>query len=124
MKRFTRTNVLLLLAVVALAAAPVGLGLGAGRDEPFAGADAMAERRIADDHPDYQPWFRGLPGPQPAEIESALFAVQAALGAGFIGYYLGAARTRRRLAAGPPPGVGRSPSDSDNRQSDDRGGAS
>jgi cobalt/nickel transport protein len=101
-KAFTRTNLLLLLAVVALAVAPLALGLGAGRAEPFTGADSLAEKRIAEDHPEYRPWFSPLYEPPSAEIESALFALQAALGAGFLGYYLGVARTRRRLAAGAP----------------------
>ena len=99
MRAFTRTNLLLLLAVIALAVAPLVLGTGAGRDEPFVGADALAETRITEDHPDYRPWFGPLYEPPSGEVESALFALQAALGAGFIGYYFGVARTRRRLTA-------------------------
>jgi cobalt/nickel transport protein len=99
LKKFTRTNVLLLLAVIALVIAPLVLGLGAGKDEPVAGADALAEERIVADHPDYEPWFHSLYEPPSDEIESGLFALQAGLGAGFLGYYFGVARTRRRLAA-------------------------
>jgi cobalt/nickel transport protein len=101
MKAFTRTNLLLLLAVIALAVAPLALGLGAGKDEPFAGADALAETQITEDHPDYKPWFSPLYEPPSGEVESALFALQAALGAGVIGYYFGVARTRRRLTPTP-----------------------
>ncbi|MFI7024111.1 energy-coupling factor ABC transporter substrate-binding protein [Micromonospora sp. NPDC049900] len=96
MKSFGRTNLLLLLAVVALAVAPLVLGLGSG-DEPFTGADALAEEAIVNDHPDYEPWFSSIYEPPSGEIESALFALQAALGAGFLGYYFGVARTRQRL---------------------------
>ncbi|MER5457062.1 energy-coupling factor ABC transporter substrate-binding protein [Micromonospora sp. NPDC002389] len=96
MKSFGRTNLLLLLAVVALAVAPLVLGLGSG-EEPFAGADALAEEAIVNDHPDYEPWFSSIYEPPSGEIESALFALQAALGAGFLGYYFGVARTRQRL---------------------------
>lgn len=97
MKKFTRTNILLLLAVIALVVAPLALGVGAGREEPFSGADALAEERITADHPDYEPWFHSLYEPPSGEIESGLFALQASLGAGFLGYYFGVARTRRRL---------------------------
>ncbi|TDC42563.1 energy-coupling factor ABC transporter substrate-binding protein [Micromonospora sp. KC213] len=95
MKRFTRVNLLLLLAVLALAVVPLALGLGSG-EEPFAGADALAEQAIVEDHPDYEPWFTPLYEPPSGEVESALFALQAALGAGFLGYYFGVARTRQR----------------------------
>ncbi|PZG20883.1 energy-coupling factor ABC transporter substrate-binding protein [Micromonospora craterilacus] len=96
MKSFGRINLLLLLAVVALAVAPLALGLGSG-EEPFTGADALAEEAIVADHPDYEPWFSSIYEPPSGEIESALFALQAALGAGFLGYYFGVARTRQRL---------------------------
>ncbi|TDC39193.1 energy-coupling factor ABC transporter substrate-binding protein [Micromonospora sp. 15K316] len=102
MRRFSRTNLLLLLAVVLLAVAPVALGLGSG-DEPFAGADALAEQAIVDSHPDYEPWFSPIYEPPSGEVESALFALQAALGAGFLGYYFGVARTRRRYRAAEQP---------------------
>ncbi|RKN34092.1 energy-coupling factor ABC transporter substrate-binding protein [Micromonospora musae] len=102
MKRFSRINLLLLLAVVLLAVAPVALGLGSG-EEPFAGADALAEQAIVDDHPDYEPWFSPIYEPPSGEVESALFALQAALGAGFLGYYFGVARTRRRCRIAEQP---------------------
>ncbi len=38
---------------------------------------------------DYEPWFESLWKPPSGEIESLLFASQAALGAGVIGYYIG-----------------------------------
>jgi cobalt/nickel transport protein len=103
MRSFGRTNLLLLLAVVALAVAPLVLGLGGG-DEPFVGADALAEEAIVADHPDYEPWISSIYEPPSGEIESALFALQAALGAGFLGYYFGVARTRQRLRAERPAG--------------------
>ena len=39
--------------------------------------------------PDYEPWFSPLLEPASGEIESLLFALQAALGAGVIGFVLG-----------------------------------
>lgn len=40
-------------------------------------------------NPDYEPWFSSLYEPASGEIESLLFAVQAALGAGVAGFILG-----------------------------------
>lgn len=101
MKR--HVNWLLLLAVVLLAALPLWLvekpaADAAGKPvEIFAGADNKARDLIGEIAPDYRPWFAPLMEPASAEIASLLFALQAALGAGFIGYYLGAAVTREKL---------------------------
>lgn len=96
MKRNTKINLLLLLVVVALAVLPLALGLGDHKEEPFAGADAEAESAITEIQPDYKPWFSPLYEPPSGEIESALFALQAALGAGVLGYYFGLRRGRRQ----------------------------
>ncbi|HZF88084.1 energy-coupling factor ABC transporter substrate-binding protein [Streptomyces sp.] len=96
MSRNTRINVLLLLVVVALAVLPLALGLGDDEEEPFAGADAQAETAITEIDPDYEPWFSPLYEPPSGEIESALFAVQAAIGAGVLAYYFGLRRGRRQ----------------------------
>ncbi|MFV2121285.1 energy-coupling factor ABC transporter substrate-binding protein, partial [Streptomyces sp. Act-28] len=107
MSRDARINVLLLLVVAALAVLPPALGLGEGREEPFAGADAQAEAAITENAPDYEPWFTPLYEPPSGEIESALFSLQAALGAGVLAYYFGLRRGRRqgeervRAATGP-----------------------
>jgi cobalt/nickel transport protein len=95
-KRNTKINVLLLLAVAALAVLPLVLGLGDHKKEPFAGADAEAETAITEIEPDYEPWFSPLYEPPSGEIESALFALQAALGAGVLAYYFGLRRGRRQ----------------------------
>ncbi|MCH0542906.1 energy-coupling factor ABC transporter substrate-binding protein [Streptomyces sp. MUM 203J] len=96
MSRNTRINLLLVLAVVALAVLPLALGLGEGQEEPFTGADAQAETAITENAPDYEPWFSPLYEPPSGEIESALFALQAALGAGVLAYYFGLRRGRRQ----------------------------
>ncbi|MFJ4469172.1 energy-coupling factor ABC transporter substrate-binding protein [Streptomyces sp. NPDC089424] len=96
MKRHTRTNLLLLLAVVALAVLPLVLGLGDHKEEPFTGADAEAETAITELDPDYEPWFAPLYEPPSGEIESGLFALQAAVGAGALAYYFGVRRGRRQ----------------------------
>ncbi|MEV7286064.1 energy-coupling factor ABC transporter substrate-binding protein [Streptomyces sp. NPDC093252] len=105
MKKSTRINLLLLLAVAALAVLPLALGLGDHKEEPFAGADAEAETAITEIEPDYEPWFSPLYEPPSGEIESALFAVQAAIGAGVLAYYFGLRRGRRQgeeRAVAPP----------------------
>ncbi|MYV45152.1 energy-coupling factor ABC transporter substrate-binding protein [Streptomyces sp. SID2888] len=96
MKRNTKINLLLLIVVAALAVLPLALGLGDHKEEPFAGADAEAETAITEIEPDYEPWFSPLYEPPSGEIESALFALQAALGAGVLAYYFGLRRGRRQ----------------------------
>jgi cobalt/nickel transport protein len=98
--RFGLVNWLLVLGVVVLAAGPL---LFIGSDTGFGGTDSAAVERI--DESDYKPWFSPLFEPS-AETASGLFALQAALGAGVLGYVFGVVRTRRRLTsmpASPPP---------------------
>ena len=96
-------NMLLLLAVVLLAALPLWLvqkplpDVNGKPVEIFAGADNKAMALIGDIAPNYTQWFKPLLEPASSEIASLLFALQAALGAGFIGYYLGASVTRERM---------------------------
>ncbi|GAB6158380.1 hypothetical protein JCM39194_15800 [Desulfotomaculum varum] len=90
-KNNTAVNLLLLAAVVALAILP----LVVVHDAEFGGADGQAENAIAEIKADYQPWFQPLWEPPSGEIESLLFALQAALGAGFIGYYFGYRRGKK-----------------------------
>ncbi|QNP61927.1 energy-coupling factor ABC transporter substrate-binding protein [Streptomyces genisteinicus] len=99
MSRNAKINTLLVLIVVALAVLPLALGLGDHKEEPFAGADAQAETAITELEPDYEPWFSPLYEPPSGEVESALFALQAALGAGVLAYYFGLHRGRRQAEA-------------------------
>ncbi|WP_340701544.1 energy-coupling factor ABC transporter substrate-binding protein [Brevibacillus borstelensis] len=88
MKRWT--NWLLILAVAVLAVVP----LLVVKDSEFGGADGAAEEAIMEVAPDYEPWFQPLLEPPGGETESLLFALQAALGAGVIGYAIGLYRGR------------------------------
>ncbi|MDR3590128.1 MAG: energy-coupling factor ABC transporter substrate-binding protein [Negativicutes bacterium] len=81
----TRKTVLLLLLAVALVVVPLAWRSGAD----FGGTDDKAKDVISEINPDYKPWFSSLWEPPSAEVESFLFALQAALGAGFIGYFFG-----------------------------------
>lgn len=76
---------ILILLVIALAVIPLFLSQGA----EFSGADDQAEGAISEIQPDYSPWFAPIWEPPSGEIESLFFALQAALGAGFIAYFFG-----------------------------------
>ena len=93
-------NGLIIAAVIGLTVLPFWLApyLGeAGREATFAGSDDQAQQAIGRLAPDYQPWFKPLLEPASEEIASLLFALQAAIGAGVIGYWLGASVTRHKL---------------------------
>jgi cobalt/nickel transport protein len=101
-----RTNLILLVVVLVLVSLPLLLPVPGGLQEPFAGADAQAKDAIIAANPDYQPWFKPLWEPPSGEIEGLLFALQAALGAGLLGYYLGLRRgqSQRRKQDGGDAG--------------------
>ena len=84
-------NLGLIAAVVLLVI--VSLVMGSRQEgAEFAGADGQAMAAVTAIQPDYQPWFSPLWEPPSSEVESLLFALQAALGAGLLGYYLGLRR--------------------------------
>lgn len=66
------------------------------KDAEFGGADGRAEEAITEKKADYEPWFSPIFEPKSGEIESLFFALQAAIGAGVIGYGLGYLRGRKR----------------------------
>lgn len=92
----TRQNWLLAIAVITLAVIPLVFVSG-----KYEGADAQAEEAIQELHPTYEPWFQPLFEPASGEIESLLFASQAALGAGIIGYAIGLYKGRSRHKHNP-----------------------
>lgn len=65
------------------------------KDAEFGGADGQAEEVITEINPDYEPWFSPLIEPASGEIESLLFSLQAAIGAGVIGYFYGFVKGKR-----------------------------
>lgn len=73
-----------------------------GETAPFSGADAAATELAASLRPGYKPWMESPFRPPSAEIESLLFSLQAALGAGVLGYVLGVARGRSRASRHAP----------------------
>jgi cobalt/nickel transport protein len=101
MKRYQ--NLLMMIAVVVLVAIPLCMvrkpapGPDGKEVEIFLGADDQAKDVIGKLSPGYQPWFKPLMEPPSGEIGSLLFALQAAMGAGFIGYWYGSSVTRARM---------------------------
>jgi cobalt/nickel transport protein len=88
-----KKNLLLLLAVAALAILPLVIHHGGPAE--FGGADNEAAKLVETMRPGYQPWFTPIWEPPSGEVASLLFSLQAALGAGLIGFYFG-----RRTAPG------------------------
>jgi cobalt/nickel transport protein len=78
-------------AIIALLVIAV-LAYGASQDWEFGGADDGAEGVVEEVDPDYEPWWNGIFGDYelPGETEGMLFALQAAIGAIIIGYFIGA----------------------------------
>lgn len=97
-----RTVTILLLAsigvVVALALVVGNRGDPSGVSD-FPGSDSQATELVADENPDYSVWFEPVFTPPSGQIESGLFALQAALGGGVFGYVVAALRGRRQLEA-------------------------
>ena len=87
----------LLMAVAALLILPLAIGHGS-----FTGTDDQASLVIEAAKPGYKPWFAPIWEPPSTEIESLLFALQAALGAGVIGYAIGRKHGQAKASAHSP----------------------
>ncbi|MCA2002739.1 MAG: energy-coupling factor ABC transporter substrate-binding protein [Chloroflexi bacterium] len=87
---------LLIAGVVALAVFGLVVGNILVPGSEFGGADGQAEEVIASIDPNVKPWFSPIWEPPGGETESMLFALQAALGAGFVGYVLGLKRGQNK----------------------------
>jgi cobalt/nickel transport protein len=84
----------LVLVVLIIILASVSLLVNSGAE--FSGADGKAEEIISQVNPGYEPWFNPIWEPPSEEIESLLFALQAALGTGFICFFFGYGIGRKR----------------------------
>jgi cobalt/nickel transport protein len=79
-----RTNYLLIAGVLALMILPLVFVKG-----EYGGSDDQGSEAVAASRPGFKRWMEPVWEPPSPEIESLLFAVQAAIGAGVIGYVLG-----------------------------------
>ncbi|KGN03308.1 cobalamin biosynthesis protein CbiN [Clostridium novyi A str. 4570] len=91
-KSMFKKNIFLGILVVVIAVAPLIFAKGA----EFAGSDDQAEEAITQVDKNYKPWFSPVWEPPSGEIESLLFALQAAIGAGIVGYYFGYAKGKKK----------------------------
>lgn len=90
-----KRNLLLLSGVVLLSVIPFLKTFTYRVDQAsFAGADGQAKEVVATIDAGYTPWISPFWEPPSSEIESLLFGLQAAVGAGLIGYCLGFYRAR------------------------------
>ncbi|ADL69329.1 energy-coupling factor ABC transporter substrate-binding protein [Thermoanaerobacterium thermosaccharolyticum] len=90
-KKFLMINLILGLLVISLIVFP----LVTIKNAEFIGADDRATEAITQVDKNYKPWLKPVWEPPSGEIESLLFACQAAIGAGFLGYYIGLAKGRK-----------------------------
>jgi len=90
-KKMLKKNLFLALIVVLLAVVPLFIR----KNAKFGGADDKARAAINQIDTNYKPWFSPIWTPPSGEISSLLFSLQAALGAGFIGYYFGYAKGKK-----------------------------
>ena len=89
----TKLTVILMLLVLAIVIVPQVIKSGA----EFGGSDDQAESVITEMDPNYKPWFSSIFEPASGEIESLLFALQAAIGAGVIGFGLGYLKGKKKV---------------------------
>ncbi|WP_338450751.1 energy-coupling factor ABC transporter substrate-binding protein [Niallia oryzisoli] len=86
-----KKNLLFILAVIMLAIIPLFIQ----KDSDFGGADGAAQEAITEINAGYEPWFESFWEPPGGETESLLFVLQGAIGAGFIGYFIGYMKGRK-----------------------------
>ena len=63
-------------------------------EEAWKGADSSAQEMI--EAQGYEPWVQPFWEPPSGEIESLLFSLQAAIGAGIVGYFFGFYRGKKQ----------------------------
>ncbi len=94
MKGKFKTGVLLIAVCILIAVIPLALI----KDSEFGGADDAASETISEilDVEEYEPWASPVYEPPGGETESLLFSLQAAIGAGIMGYGIGILKERTK----------------------------
>lgn len=87
-----KKHLIMIMVIIIILVAPLIIYQGEGY---FGGSDSQAEEAISQSG--YIPWFNPIWEPPSQEIESLIFALQAALGAGIIGYFLGYYSMKRKM---------------------------
>lgn len=83
-----KRNWILIIVFIIITAVPFFISSSA----EFEGTDGQATEAIHTIQPSYEPWAGFIWEPASGEIESLLFAAQAAIGTGVIGYFVGLSR--------------------------------
>lgn len=86
-------NLTLVFIILTLVSIPMIVKQGA----EFGGTDGKAQEAVIEVHPGYRPWFKPFWEPPSSEVESFLFALQAAVGSGFVFYCLGYFKGRKNF---------------------------
>lgn len=89
--KFWKKALIILFLVAAITAFP----LMYLKNSDFSGTDNQAKTAITEIDADYKPWISTMFQPS-AETESMLFALQAAIGAGVIGFGFGRLTAKKR----------------------------
>ena len=92
-KSVFKKNVILLVLILLIGVVPLLLV-----KSEFGGSDDKGEEMIKTIKPNYEPWAKNLIELPGDETESLLFALQAAIGAGVVGYVLGYFKGERKNA--------------------------
>ena len=89
-------NVFLIAICILLVISSLLIGNKMGGN--FQGTDDKIKGAVSQINKNYKPWFKGIWKPPSSEVESFLFSLQAAAGAGFIGYYIGCYKGKKKDA--------------------------
>lgn len=96
--KMVKKNIILLVIAAIIVILPILIIT----NSEFGGADGQAEEAITQIDDTYEAWFSPIWEPPGGEIESLLFALQAALGAGVICYCIGYLKGKSKAEKGNP----------------------
>ena len=89
-------TILAILFIILLTASPLIFN----KKAKFVGSDDKASSAIRKLAPNYKIWNSPIWKPPSSEVESLLFALQASIGTGFIGFYIGCGKGRKDALKG------------------------